>query len=73
MPEHRGSCCTACPIVASVVRVVRESATVGLGSGKNVVLVRRISDSFMHVAFFVQGRNLVYAISEPSELDCVAM
>jgi hypothetical protein len=45
----------------------------GLRARENIVLVRRISDTFMHVAFFVQGRNLVYAIAKAPALKCVAV
>ena len=73
MTEHRGPRGTARPIVASVVGVVGECAAVGLRARENIVLVRRISDTFMRVAFFVQGRNLVYAIAKAPALECVAM
>jgi hypothetical protein len=71
--EHRDPSGTARPIVASVVGVVSESAAVGLRARENIMLVRCISDTFMHVALFVQGRNLVYAIAKAPALNCVAM
>ena len=73
MTEHRGPSGTARPIVTSVVGVVSECAAVGLRARENIVLVRRIPDTFMHGTFFVQGRNLVYAIAKASALECVAM
>jgi hypothetical protein len=56
-----------------VVGVVGECAAIGLGARENIVFVRRISHAFVHVALFVQGRNLVYAIAKASELECVAV
>ena len=71
MTEHHGPGGTARPIVTSVVGVVSECAAVG--PRENIVLVRRIPDTFMHGAFFVQGRNLVYAIAKAPALKCVAV
>ena len=73
MTEHRSPSGTARPIVTSVVGVVGECAAIGLRARENIVLVRHITDTFVHVAFFIQGRNFVYAIAKPSALECVAM
>ena len=44
--------------VTSVVDVVGECTPVRLGARENIGLVRPVSDTFMHVAFFVHAETL---------------
>lgn len=59
-------------LFTSVVGIVGECTAVGLRARENIVLVRCISHTVMYVAFFAQGRDLVYTVAKASEIDCVA-
>ncbi len=55
----RRALCLTRPIVACVIGVVRKRAAVELRTGKDIVLIGRISDAVYHLAALVQRRSFV--------------
>src|SRR4051812_9648944 len=73
MAQLCGALAVARPVVARVIAAIRVSAAVGLRTGQNVVLIRRIAYAVDRRVFLRQRELLAERVAQPCLVDRVAM